>query len=211
MTCAWGATAGRLPAAVVRGDHQRRGQPGGEHRIPNCRWAAATTTCSSWAVDLAAQRPAAGGRQRTTAPPVTCRATTASIELRNGAPRSAEWYYGPQEWLMTSLQLTMKRNAGRGPRWFAGLPDYTESRNDRGFGAAACATRPSTSPASGANLDLEEDLSARTQLLYGAEVRSNDVGSEGVRVDQESGAAGGPQPALSGRFHLEHHVWPMPA
>ncbi|MCB0783897.1 MAG: hypothetical protein KDC02_06645, partial [Flavobacteriales bacterium] len=39
-----------------------------------------------------------------------------------------------------------------------------------------------------ANLDLEEDLSARTQLLYGAEVVSNDVGSEGVRVDQESGA-----------------------
>ena len=112
------------------------------------------------------------------------------IELRNGAPRSAEWYYGPQEWLMTSLQL--HHEAERGPwstmRFSLAFQDYTESRNDRGFGSSRLRNQTEHVTGIWANLDLEEDLSARTQLLYGAEVVSNDVGSEGVRVDQESGA-----------------------
>ncbi|MEZ4761617.1 MAG: TonB-dependent receptor, partial [Flavobacteriales bacterium] len=112
------------------------------------------------------------------------------IELRNGVPRSAEWYYGPQEWLMTSLQV--HHEAERGPwstmRFSLAFQDYTESRNDRGFGSSRLRTQTEHVTGIWANLDLEKDLGARTQLLYGAEVVSNDVGSEGVRVDQESGA-----------------------
>ncbi|MCB0793457.1 MAG: TonB-dependent receptor [Flavobacteriales bacterium] len=111
------------------------------------------------------------------------------IELRNGQPRSAEWYYGPQEWFMTSLQV--EHESKHGPwsslRFSLAYQDYTESRNDRGFGSSRLRTQTEHVNGIWANLDLEKELGSRTQLLYGAEVVSNSVGSEGIRVDQESG------------------------
>ncbi|MBP7448569.1 MAG: TonB-dependent receptor [Flavobacteriales bacterium] len=111
------------------------------------------------------------------------------IETRNGAPRSAEWYYGPQRWLMTSLQL--RHNARSGPwskaRMTLALQNYTESRNDRNFRSASLRTQTEVVEGIGINLDLEKELNARTQLFYGAEWVNNTVGSKGVRVDQVSG------------------------
>lgn len=111
------------------------------------------------------------------------------IELRpNGLPRSAEWYYGPQEWRMGSLQV--RHSAARGPwstgRFTIAYQDYSESRNDRNFRNAN--KRKQTENVNGiwANLDLEKELDARTQLLYGGEFVTNDVSSKGVRVNQNT-------------------------
>lgn len=113
------------------------------------------------------------------------------IELRpNGLPRSAEWYYGPQEWLMTSF--TAKHRAAKGPWTNAQLTiayqDYTESRHDRNFRNAGKRSQEETVSGIWVNLDLEKELGTRTQLFYGAEHVTNDVGSSGIRVDRNSGA-----------------------
>ncbi|MBK9196377.1 MAG: TonB-dependent receptor [Flavobacteriales bacterium] len=111
------------------------------------------------------------------------------IELRNGAPRSAEWYYGPQEWMMASFRAT--HTAKKGPwstaRLILSWQDYAESRNDRNFGSTRLRTQAERVSGLYTNLDLEKELSARAQLLYGAEFVSNDVESTGERVDQETG------------------------
>lgn len=111
------------------------------------------------------------------------------IEERNGAPRSAEWYYGPQEWLMTSLQV--KHTATKGPwstaRLSLAYQYYTESRNDRNFRDPRLRTQTEQVTGLWANLDLQKELSKRTQLLYGAELVNNDVASDGRRVDQVTG------------------------
>jgi hemoglobin/transferrin/lactoferrin receptor protein len=112
------------------------------------------------------------------------------IELRpNGLPRSAEWYYGPQEWLMGSL--TAKHAAKRGPwstaRFSFAYQGYNESRNDRNFRSANKRTQVDQVSGIWANLDLEKVLNSRTQLLYGAEFVTNEVNSTGVRVNQNTG------------------------
>jgi hemoglobin/transferrin/lactoferrin receptor protein len=113
------------------------------------------------------------------------------IELgQNGLPRSAEWYYGPQEWTMGSF--TAKHTAKRGPwstaRLSIAYQGYTESRNDRGFRNASKRTQTESVSGIYMNLDLEKDLSARTQVLYGAEYVTNAIGSKGIRVNQTTGA-----------------------
>ncbi len=108
----------------------------------------------------------------------------------SGQPRSAEWYYGPQDWLMGSLQV--KHSSQQGPwstaRLSLAYQKYTESRNDRNFGTTSRRTQLEQVNGIWANLDLEKDLSARTQLLYGAEFVTNEVASTGVRMDQTTGA-----------------------
>lgn len=106
------------------------------------------------------------------------------IELRNGAPRSAEWYYGPQDWLMYNLRFT--HSAEKGPwstaRLILSMQDYTESRNDRNFGNRRLRTQTEHVTGTWVNLDMEKDLGSRTQLFYGAERVMNDVESTGKRV-----------------------------
>lgn len=113
------------------------------------------------------------------------------IELRpNGQPRSAEWYYGPQQWLMTSL--TARHTAKKGPwstaRLAVAYQDYTESRNDRNFRNVSKRSQTEVVNGIWLNLDLEKELGARTQVLYGAEYVTNEVGSKGVRLNQTTGA-----------------------
>jgi len=113
------------------------------------------------------------------------------IEVRpNGLPRSAEWYYGPQEWRMASFAA--KHTAERGPwskaRLTAAWQDYGESRHDRNFRNMNMRTQTERVSGLWLNLDMEKELSARTQVLYGAEYVSNAVESKGKRVNQTTGA-----------------------
>ena len=113
------------------------------------------------------------------------------IELRpNGDPRSAEWYYGPQEWRMASF--TAQHHAERGVydriRLLVAWQDYAESRNDRNFRAPNLRVQEERVQGLWANLDLEKELSKRTHLLYGAEAVGNTVGSAGLRRNIITGA-----------------------
>lgn len=106
------------------------------------------------------------------------------IELRpNGNPRSAEWYYGPQEWRMASFSAThtAERGAYDRMRLLLAWQDYAESRNDRNFRAPYLRVQEERVQGLWANLDLEKELSLRTHLIYGAEAVGNTVGSVGFR------------------------------
>lgn len=120
------------------------------------------------------------------------------IEYRNGHLRSAEWYYGPQKWLMNALNI--EHNAGHGAfdraRLTLAHQHFEESRHDRGFGGKILDHRTEEVDALSANLDFEKTLSASNTVFYGAEVVLNKVGSEGEGENIETGA----REAISTRY-----------
>jgi hemoglobin/transferrin/lactoferrin receptor protein len=103
------------------------------------------------------------------------------IEYRNGKLRSAEWYYGPQKWMMNTITAT---NFSNSPfydlskiifahQWFE------ESRHDRNFNNNNKNNRVDVVNALSLNIDLLKTLTETSQLNYGAEVVINKVGSFG--------------------------------
>lgn len=113
------------------------------------------------------------------------------IRYKNGKLRSAEWYYGPQVWMMNTLNLvhasegklfnTMSLNIAQ--------QYFKESRHDRDFGKPNLSHRTETVDVWSVNLDFEKDLAEQHHLFYGIELLLNTVGSSGEREDIESGIA----------------------
>ncbi len=119
------------------------------------------------------------------------------IRLRDGRPRSAEWRYGPQLWMMNNLTIQHEKNNG-------GIYDnlslrfahqkFEESRINRDFGAETRFSREEEVQAWSANLDFLKRFGTGGQLLYGLEAVYNDVRSFGTdqnirTLDKKSGAA----------------------
>lgn len=107
------------------------------------------------------------------------------IETRNGRPRSAEWYYGPQKWTLHALNIQQSEG---GPfhdnaRLILAAQFFEESRHDRNFGGSTLRHRVETVDAFSANLDLEKTFSPAHHLFYGAEWIHNRVGSSGKQED----------------------------
>lgn len=103
--------------------------------------------------------------------------------------RSAEWYYGPQEWFMTNLQIDKK---GRG-KFYDGLKftlayqHFEESRNDRDFQDPVLFTTEEQVDAISANLDFENKKIGDLRLYYGAEYIFNLVNSDGSQKNISNG------------------------
>ncbi|HET8735468.1 MAG TPA: TonB-dependent receptor, partial [Pricia sp.] len=103
--------------------------------------------------------------------------------------RSAEWYYGPQKWLMGNLQL---EKMGKGV-FYDGLKittayqHFEESRNDRDFQDQIRYTTAEKVDALSANLDFENKKIGNLRLYYGGEYIFNKVGSDGSRRNIISG------------------------
>jgi hemoglobin/transferrin/lactoferrin receptor protein len=96
--------------------------------------------------------------------------------------RSAEWNYGPQRWFMGNLQLTkLSSNSNLYDKIQATVAyqNFQESRMDRDFGKVIRNIREEAVNAISANLDLEKQLGAKTELFYGAEYVYNKVTSTG--------------------------------
>ena len=111
--------------------------------------------------------------------------------FRNGLPRSAEWYYGPQEWMMNHLRVT-----DHGPtKAYDGLQvsiaqqRFGESRNDRDFGSTLLRRREERVQAWSLNLDLQKKIGPRGLLYYGAEAVRNEVHSRGSNRRIDTGRA----------------------
>jgi hemoglobin/transferrin/lactoferrin receptor protein len=101
------------------------------------------------------------------------------IEYRQGRLRSAEWYYGPQKWLMNVLNLQHSRNSSLYDHGRLTLAHqrFGESRHDRNFGDTLLNHRTETVSAYSANLDFDKSFRKEHRLFYGAEVVLNRVGS----------------------------------
>lgn len=111
------------------------------------------------------------------------------IEYSGGELRSAQWYYGPQVWMMNNLNIS---HTGGGIydhlRLTVAQQYFDESRHDRRVGRAQLRHRYETVDVISGNLDLEKSFSEKSQLFYGLEMLLNRVGSTGEGEHIETGA-----------------------
>jgi len=109
------------------------------------------------------------------------------IEYRSGTLRDAEWYYGPQTWLMNALSAEIV-----GTSWFdqaamkLARQDQEESRHDRRFGKTTLTSRTENVAVYSLNADFGKELSARQKFLCGIEAVYNDVKSTAEAKDIET-------------------------
>lgn len=106
--------------------------------------------------------------------------------------RSAEWNYGPQEWLMGNLQLTKLSSSSNlydKIQATAAYQNFKESRYHRDFQSPIRAKRAESVDAFSFNLDLEKELNAKTSVFYGVEYLHNTVGSEGYDFNMDTNAS----------------------
>ena len=111
------------------------------------------------------------------------------IRKQDGELRSAEWYYGPQEWLSGNLQA---RNKAYNDGFYdesvftLSYQRFKESRNDRDLNDTVFFSTEEQVSAYTAALDFEKDFE-KAKINYGLEYVYNKVGSEGQRTDLTSG------------------------
>lgn len=99
--------------------------------------------------------------------------------------KSAEWFYGPQKWMMNNLTIT---NLNSNPIYDdlvirLGYQYFEESRNDRSFRETSLRKRIEKVYAYSANLDFHKELSGVSQLIFGVESVFNRVNSKGTIKD----------------------------
>jgi len=120
------------------------------------------------------------------------------IEYAGGNLRAAGWYYGPQVWLMNSLNVQHRAASGLydNARLILAHQYYEESRHDRRFGRNQLRHRNEEVNVISANLDFEKAIGDKHTLYYGAELLLNKVGS----VAEEENIASGDIGPLSTRY-----------
>jgi len=99
---------------------------------------------------------------------------------RDGGLRSAEWFYGPQQWFLGNLNINHRSNAAMYDKMqFTGAYQFFgESRNDRNFGDPILFSSEENVDAYSVNLDFEKGFS-ESKLFYGFEYVLNTIDSEG--------------------------------
>jgi len=107
------------------------------------------------------------------------------LRERNGMPRSAEWYYGPQTWLMNNLEIsqTSSNKIYDDVTLRLAQQQFIESRHDRDFNDNIRANRKENVLAYSANLDFRKKLKSKGEIFYGAEAIINDVTSKGFDLN----------------------------
>jgi hemoglobin/transferrin/lactoferrin receptor protein len=105
------------------------------------------------------------------------------IRYKGNELRSAEWYYGPQQWFMANGQITkLSSNSNLYDKIKATIAyqNFQESRIDRDFQSETRNRREEAIDAYSFNLDFEKSLSTKTQFFYGLEYVYNKVMSHGI-------------------------------
>jgi len=102
----------------------------------------------------------------------------------------AQWYYGPQKWMMNRLGITNSKSnkAYDRLRFVVAMQNYEESRHDRKFNKKELRNQTETVDALSFNLDLDKKIGEKATLFYGAEVVQNKVGSVANKVNIITGA-----------------------
>jgi hemoglobin/transferrin/lactoferrin receptor protein len=89
----------------------------------------------------------------------------------------AEWYYGPQEWMMHNIQFRSYRKTKIYDeiQLVIAYQQFGESRHDRKFQDSLFRHRDEKVHAYTLNLDFEKDLNEKFELFYGFEAVYNDI------------------------------------
>ncbi|NTV84439.1 MAG: TonB-dependent receptor, partial [Bacteroidales bacterium] len=111
------------------------------------------------------------------------------LRTKNGLPRSAEWYYGPQTWMMNTLNIENKATGGIYDQMNIRLAhqQFEESRHDRDLNKPTKFNRDEKVNASSVNIDFTKTLQERHHLFYGLEYIFNHVNSTGTDEDISTG------------------------
>lgn len=107
------------------------------------------------------------------------------IRFRNGLPRSGEWYYGPQKWMMNTFDIENHKTSGIYDDFIVRLAHqyFEESRIDRDFNKPDLHSRIEKVNAYSINLDFTKKIDNLHQINYGAELVYNDINSAGTDED----------------------------
>ncbi|OEK04343.1 TonB-dependent receptor [Roseivirga misakiensis] len=107
----------------------------------------------------------------------------------NGNLTNAEWYYGPQEWQMHSLQSRFfyPTKFFDQLKMTTALQRVVESRNDRRFGSDILRSRRENVQILSFNLDFEKSYGLSGELYYGIEAVLNDVESTAEQTNISTG------------------------
>ncbi|WP_373523318.1 TonB-dependent receptor domain-containing protein [Aquiflexum sp.] len=107
----------------------------------------------------------------------------------NGQPRSAEWKYGPQSWMMNHLKVSHSSDGNLYDKMTLNLAHqkFEESRIDRNFNDVARRIRVEKVDAYSANLDFLKNLTPASTLFFGLEWILNDVISAGTDENIQTG------------------------
>lgn len=111
------------------------------------------------------------------------------IRYKNGLPRSAEWYYGPQKWMMNNLNITnyfindfYDEISIRIAQQY-----FEESRHDRDFNGIIKANRIEEVDAYSINIDFTKAFGNIYNLNYGIEAVYDEVVSTGTDENISTG------------------------
>ncbi len=113
------------------------------------------------------------------------------IRKDEGQLRSAEWFYGPQEWMSGNLQISHQQDGVAmfdDSKFTLSYQRFKESRNHRDFGAITLFESDEEVNAYSAGLDFTKKI-GKSNLFYGAEYVYNKVGSEGKQTDVSNGTS----------------------
>lgn len=108
---------------------------------------------------------------------------------KNGNPISAEWFYGPQTWLMTNFKMTHRGNG----KWYdtakftQSYQQFQESRNNRDFQDPLLYINEERVDVISTSLDFERRNRESNVFFYGAEFFHNRVYSDGRVTDVDTG------------------------
>lgn len=103
----------------------------------------------------------------------------------DGLPKSAEWYYGPQIWMMNNINVTYLNSNTIYDDMVIRLAHqlFKESRNDRDFNDTEFHIREEKVNALSLNFDFNKNIDQLSKLTYGTEVVYNKVNSNGENED----------------------------
>ncbi len=103
------------------------------------------------------------------------------IELRNGVPRSAEWFYGPQKWMLNNFSISnfSANSIYDLSQAVIAYQSFEESRNDRNYRNNNLRIRKEIVDAFSVNIDFVKNINSQSQLFYGVEGLFNKVTSKG--------------------------------
>lgn len=107
-----------------------------------------------------------------------------------GQLKNAEWYYGPQVWMLNSLEVENVRETGLYNK-VSGVVSYQwfqESRNDRDLFDSNLRNREENINVVTANIDFDKQWGESRELYYGLETVYNSVSSEASSKNINTGS-----------------------
>lgn len=109
--------------------------------------------------------------------------------FRNGTLRYSEWDYGPQTWMMNNLSLSHQGNNILYDQLSLRLAQqlFKESRIDRSLNGDERNTQTENVNAYSVNFDFTKSTGTRNTFYYGVEYVLNEVTSEGLLTDINTG------------------------